>query len=291
MERRGYVPVIILEHACYLLKPGEGWYVSTLAAAEQLYDSLLVCQKLGSITITDLSLPFWQAIYPAAKSGSWFKNSNAHESSSMYRGLYDAMQVYADGFVDIVRNNTPEDGSMSERFSKFDGTPSGAQGFSWTNGAFLSMKDRREGKVPPSWGALDAARNKATTCNVTRLRGTYIVPDRVQWPAIPCKPLSVIQITFNLLSQHITEGSSVYIYGSIQELGSWDPNKALLMDAPRYNRERDLPLWRKSLRIAVGTEFEYKYRIDDGNGTTSQIYRFQVKKGTCWYAAATDDKW
>ena len=255
-----------------------------------MYDSLWVYDRFCSITIGDLSLPFWKDIYPAAKTGLWLKGSTSQESSDTFRELYNAMRSYADGFIEIVRNSLPENGSLYEQFSYIDGKPLGARDLSWSYGAFLSMKDRREGKMPVSWGARNAARIIPSKCNITQFKGTYSPVEEKSWPKFPCKPRSTVQITFNLFGQNTTEESSVYLYGSVSQLGSWDQKKALLMTASRTRADKEGPIWIASVDIPAGTRFEYKYRINEQE-TESTSFQYQVEKETCWYAAATHDTW
>ena len=200
------------------------------------------------------------------------------------------MRSYADGFIDIVRNSIPEDGSLYEQFSMLDGKPLGAKDHSWSYGAFLSMKDRREGEMPASWGALDASKSMPSECNITKVEGTYEAVDNIQWPKFSCTPVKTVQVTFNLFGKNVTEGRKVYIYGSSSELGAWDKKKAVLMDGSRYNQGGELPLWSVSVQVSAGTRLEYKYRAEQ-EAMESTTFHYQVEKETCWDAAATSDTW
>ncbi|UCM91725.1 carbohydrate-binding module family 20 domain-containing protein [Streptomyces marincola] len=48
-------------------------------------------------------------------------------------------------------------------------------------------------------------------------------------------------------------GESVWVVGSVPQLGAWDPARAVRLDAGSY------PLWRAELSLPAGTTFEYKY--------------------------------
>ncbi|KAG9090988.1 hypothetical protein FRC07_011968, partial [Ceratobasidium sp. 392] len=50
---------------------GNPWYLSTFAAAEQLYDAIYQWLKLGQIPVTAVSLPFFKDIYSSAKVGTY----------------------------------------------------------------------------------------------------------------------------------------------------------------------------------------------------------------------------
>lgn len=75
---------------------GNPWFLCTLAAAEQLYDALYQWNSIGSITITDVSLGFFQDLYSDAAVGTH------SSSSSEYSAIVDAVKTYADGFMSIV---------------------------------------------------------------------------------------------------------------------------------------------------------------------------------------------
>ncbi|KMU87519.1 glucoamylase [Coccidioides immitis H538.4] len=46
---------------------GQPWYLATFASAELLYDAIYQWNHTGKITITDVSLPFFQSIYKSAQ--------------------------------------------------------------------------------------------------------------------------------------------------------------------------------------------------------------------------------
>jgi len=50
---------------------GNPWYLNTLAAAEQLYDALYIWNKTGTITVTDVSLPFFKDFLSTVTSGTY----------------------------------------------------------------------------------------------------------------------------------------------------------------------------------------------------------------------------
>lgn len=75
---------------------GNPWYLATAAAAEQLYDAIYQWKKIGSISITDVSLPFFQDIYPSAAVGTY------NSGSTTFNDIISAVQTYADGYLSIV---------------------------------------------------------------------------------------------------------------------------------------------------------------------------------------------
>lgn len=75
---------------------GNPWFLCTAAAAEQLYDAIYQWNSLGSLTITDTSLAFFQAVYSSASTGTFAA------SSSQYSDIVSAIKTYADGYMSIV---------------------------------------------------------------------------------------------------------------------------------------------------------------------------------------------
>jgi glucoamylase len=67
-----------------------------LAAAEQLYDALYQWESLGSLTVTNISLAFFQDLYPSATVGTYAKDT------SIFASITAAVRDYADGFLRVV---------------------------------------------------------------------------------------------------------------------------------------------------------------------------------------------
>lgn len=80
---------------------GNPWYLCTLAAAEQLYDALYQWDRIGSLSITDVSLGFFQDLYPSAAVGDYAS------STETYRDLMAAVKAYANGYMDIAVRRAP----------------------------------------------------------------------------------------------------------------------------------------------------------------------------------------
>ena len=70
------------------------------------------------------------------------------------------------------------------------------------------------------------------------------------------------QVSFRVKFE-TTYGQSVYIIGNIEELGSWDPSKALLL----FTNKEKYPIWKSTTDIVcpVGMEIYYKYLVKEGN--------------------------
>ena len=105
---------------------GNPWYINTAAAAELLYSALYQWSRLGSLTITSTSLPFFRDFLPAATTGTYVT------SSSTYTTLTNAIRTYADGYMSLIEKYTPCGGGLTEQFSRSDGTPLSAVDLTWS---------------------------------------------------------------------------------------------------------------------------------------------------------------
>ncbi|KAH9812252.1 family 15 glycoside hydrolase [Melampsora americana] len=106
---------------------GNPWYLTTLAAAEQLYSALNVWKRVNQINVTETSLDFFQALLPDLSIGSY--SSDSVEFASIISNV----KAYADGFLKVVRGFIPPIGPMHEQFSKNDGMSVSAAGLTWSD--------------------------------------------------------------------------------------------------------------------------------------------------------------
>ena len=100
-------------------------YLCTLAAAEQLYDAVHQIHLIGSLVIDALSLAFFQDLDPLVEAGRY------SASSEVYSNMTAAMLKYADGYLSIVHDFTPTDGSLAEQYFRDDGSPLSAAALTW----------------------------------------------------------------------------------------------------------------------------------------------------------------
>ncbi|PCH39892.1 carbohydrate-binding module family 20 protein [Wolfiporia cocos MD-104 SS10] len=200
---------------------GNPWYLCTLAAAEQLYDSLIVWKAQGYIEVTSLSLAFFQQFDASVSAGTY------DSSSDTYTTLLDAVQTYADGFVLMVAQYTPANGSLSEQYAKADGSPTSAYDLTWSFAAALTAFAARDGKTYGSWGAADLS----STCSGST---------------------DTVAVTFEV--QYDTQyGENLYITGSVSQLEDWSADDALIMSSADY------PTWSITVDLPPSTLIQYKY--------------------------------
>lgn len=276
---------------------GNPWYLATLATAEQLYDAIYVWKKDGSITVTDTSLPFFRDLVPNIATGTYAK------SSATYTSVINAVSTYADGFVAIVAKYTPDDGSLSEQFSKENGQPLSAVHLTWSYAAFLTAAERRAGIVPPAWG------NKAATvipgtCSSPTAQGTYQLATVTSFPPNqkpkngsstspkpPCTTSTTLAVTFR--ARVPTQfGQTVRIIGNVASLGNWDMSKAPVLSASEYTDQN--PVWKATINLNGAQIVEYKYVKVNQDGSVvwegGANHAYMVRK-TCAKTSNQNDFW
>jgi glucoamylase len=266
-----------------LIEPlGNPWYLATLAAAEQLYMALYQYDQAGRITITDTSLAFWQAIYSSAATGTF------NSDSSEFGSLTSALKSYADGYVAIVQKYTPADGSMAEQYDRNTGAPLSARDLTWSYASVLTMQSARNNVLPASWGAANA-NQVPSSCSPSSDTGSYSASNNQDWPDFPCKTVSVVLLTFNVLAS-TAPGQSILVSGNTPELGNWDTGNAVQLEASGYTS--NVKLWRGSVTLSAGTSFEYKYLLRNGDGSVVWQGRDNTRytvPTSCQSSASTQD--
>ncbi|KAF9454874.1 carbohydrate-binding module family 20 protein [Macrolepiota fuliginosa MF-IS2] len=212
---------------------GNPWYLTTFAAAEQLYDALTVWKSLGALNITSTSLAFFQQFSPSVTTGTY------SSSSSTYTSLTSAIRNYADGFLAIAAEYTPSNGALAEQYEKKSGTPLSAADLTWSYAALVTANNARSGYTQASWGASGLT-----------LPGTCVGNSG-----------PTVAVTFNENASTVF-GENIYITGSIDALSNWSTGDSLLLSSANY------PVWSLTVNIPASTSFEYKYiRINNGSVT------------------------
>ncbi|KAL3471218.1 Six-hairpin glycosidase-like protein [Aspergillus californicus] len=237
---------------------GNPWFLSTLAAAEQLYDAMYQWDYLGSLTITGVSLPFFQALHPSAVPGTYMVDTE------IYQQLVDSVSTYADGFMRIVKTYALHNGSLSEQFSRSDGVHISANDLAWSYAALLTANRRRNAITPPPWGN-PGVPSVPSQCSATAVPGTYSSITITSWPPIaglptttpePCPTPFFVAVTFEV-SAPTSWGEQIRVVGSTARLGDWEPAEGLAFRADRYTDSQ--PIWYATVRLPAGEIFEYKY--------------------------------
>ncbi|KOS23231.1 Glucoamylase [Escovopsis weberi] len=253
---------------------GNPWYLATLAAAEQLYDAVYTWNLAGSITVTPLSLPFFQDLVPGIATGQFLS------SSATFKTIVAAVTAYADGFVDVVAAYTPADGSLAEQFDKNTGVPLSAKNLTWSYASFLTAVDRRAGIIPAGWADGNAT-SIPLSCSGASAAGSYSAPSAVSFPpsqtptgtvpdptatSAPCSVPASIAVVFK--ETVVTQvGQTIKIVGNDTALGNWDPSRAVALNAADYSNGD--PVWTASVNLPAGVPVQYKYINVASNGAVT----------------------
>ncbi|OKL59128.1 Glucoamylase [Talaromyces atroroseus] len=244
---------------------GNPWYLATTAAAEQLYDAIYQWKKIGSIDITSTSLAFFQAIYPSAATGTYSSDSTT------FTDIVSAVQTYADGYMSIVEEYTPSDGTLTEQFQRDNGAPLSASALTWSYAALLTAAARRSSTVGGSWGSSNG-NTVPSTCSATSATGSYTSATNTAWPTAPvsstrpsCTAPTEVAVTFQEIVT-TTFGENVYLTGNITALSSWSTTDAILLSAADYRSAYNL--WYVTLTLPAGESLEYKF-FKENDGTVT----------------------
>ena len=252
---------------------GNPWYLTTLSAAEQLYDSIIVWKQQGSITVTPLSLSFFKDLVPSVTTGTF------SSSSSTYTSIINAVQAYADDFLNIVDARKLPNGAMPEQFDRNTGTPIAASDLTWSYSAFLTATARRAGKVPASWNA-GGGNTLPNNCAAVAIAGTYTTATNTnfptsQTPGVPPTSTSTgatptptgcsdVIVTFN--ERASTQwGQTIKIVGNHPALGNWNVKNGITLSSAGYTSSD--PLWSIAILLPAGSSIEYKYVNIQVDGT------------------------
>lgn len=260
---------------------GNPWYITTLAAAEFLYDAYAQFSQAGSITVDSVSLPFWSDLVPTVKQGTYADDGNVST-------LLDAVKTYADGFMEQVATYTPANGTLNEQINKTTGEPTSAIALTWSFAAFVTAAERREGAFPPSWGANSTAANNVTsTCARSSYNGTgQYTPALAAGAPNITKDCETHVILSLLYATGPTENT--YIVGNTSVLGDTLDNTDDIVKVLRTNNvTNDNPQWFADFWAPAGVPIEYRYAVINNTlnewrfeNTTHIVYPAQCGNNT-----------
>lgn len=212
---------------------GNPWYLASFAVAEQLYDALIVWGSEGSLTVTDVSFPFFQQFDTNITPGTY------SSSTPTYSKLTTAIKNFADGFVAMAAKYTPSGGGLAEQYTRSDGTPTSAVDLTWSYASALTAFNARAGKTSTSWGA--------SHLSVSPSCSTSMAP--------------TVSVVFNVNATTVV-GQNIYLTGSVGALTDWSTTDAILMSSADY------PIWSAAVTLPANTQIQYKYIIVSNGDVT-----------------------
>jgi len=228
--------------------------------------------------------------------------------------------------MQIIANRAQANGSLSEQFSRADGTPLSAYDLTWSYAAFLTAAARRAGVVPYSWGEPSAS-SVPSSCSTTTAANGYSTASSTSFPAnqtpvsgggstsasvsatttgtgstsstssaassttSSCVTATSVAVTFNEIVT-TTFGQTIKIVGSVAELGNWNTGSAVALSADQYTSSNHL--WHVTVNFAPGTVIQYKFINVASSGTVSweaDPNRAYTVPATCATTATVGTTW
>jgi len=185
------------------------------------------------LTVTSTSLAFFAQFSSSVTAGTYTS------STPVFITLTSAVQTFADGFLAINANYTPENGGLAEQFDRNNGSPLSAADLTWSYASALTAFAARKRIVPASWGA----------------KG-LVIP-------LVCNSNNgpIILVTFNVAAT-TQLGENIYLTGSLDALQNWSADNALALSSANY------PTWGITVTLPASTSFEYKYIRKFNEGVT-----------------------
>lgn len=234
--------------------------------------------RRGSIPVTSVSLAFFRDLVPDVAVGTY---SNG---TATYARIHNAVYEYADGYLNVVRRFTPQNGSLSEQFAKQGGEPLSAHDLTWSYASFLTAVARRAKLLPRAWAGLPEATARPSTCASKTAQGHYAAPGRTVFPLPPSQPgatqkpappsqptlCPTVPLDVPVAFHELVEtrwGETVKLVGNVGSLGDWDVDNALVMDPSDYSVQ--YPVWKAEADLPWGEVIEYKFvKVDSRGGVT-----------------------
>ncbi|KAF1839344.1 hypothetical protein BDW02DRAFT_514350 [Decorospora gaudefroyi] len=122
---------------------GNPWFLCTSTAAEILYRAAAHIARTGSLTISEVGVPFYAALLattPTLHPGTL----TAEKDKELLRRIKARLISVGDEFLDTVRRHVDDEGAMSEQFDRGSGFMVGARDLAWSYGSFLgAVRGRR----------------------------------------------------------------------------------------------------------------------------------------------------
>ncbi|EPE04804.1 alpha amylase [Ophiostoma piceae UAMH 11346] len=118
--------------------------------------------------------------------------------------------------------------------------------------------------VPASWVSGSGLCGSSVTTGTATATGTSTKATTASTAAATCTPAASVSVTFKELAT-TTYGESVYIVGSISQLGSWSTASAVALSASSYTSSN--PLWTATVSLPAGTSFTYKFIKKESDGS------------------------
>ncbi|KAK5112720.1 hypothetical protein LTR62_003818 [Meristemomyces frigidus] len=114
---------------------GNPWYLCTAAMAQFMYSASSQYADDGSISITNISKPFFDYFTPTADLS--LGQSYAY-GSPQYNHAINGLNGWGDAFMRTIKHYTPTDGTLTEEYNRNTGVPQGAADLTWSYASVLT---------------------------------------------------------------------------------------------------------------------------------------------------------
>jgi alpha-amylase len=107
-----------------------------------------------------------------------------------------------------------------------------------------------------------------------------------------CTSATALPILFEELVT-TTYGESIYLSGSISQLGNWDTSSAIALSASKYTSSN--PEWYATVTLPVGTSIQYKFFKKESDGSivweSDPNRSYTVPAGCAGTTVTVSDTW
>lgn len=204
--------------------------------------------------------------------------------------------------MNIIAIYAQNNGSLSEQYSKSNGSPLSPYDLTWSYAAFLTAAARRAGIVPHSWGETSAS-SVPEVCSSTGVQGSYTTATATSFPAnqtpatgtatttgpattatttaqpgtttssskasttsSSCTVATSVAVTFDEIATTIY-GQAIKICGNDSILQDWNTGSAIPLSANQYTPSNHL--WDVTIEFLAGAVIQYKYINVASNGAAT----------------------
>jgi glucoamylase len=119
---------------------GNPWFIATQGMAEYYLRLRGEIKAHGTVRITNLSRPFFEALVHDDLS----RKNRIQASDPTYAIVLQALQEKSDALIRRAKFHTGADGHQSEQFNRVHGQMQGARDLTWSYASFLSLRRIRE---------------------------------------------------------------------------------------------------------------------------------------------------
>ncbi|GAA5990884.1 hypothetical protein JCM11641_002870 [Rhodosporidiobolus odoratus] len=235
---------------------GNPWYLTTLAAAEQLYRASTIWKREGRVQVSGDGA-FWERVVGLPVGAGVYESG----TDDIYEEMLEKVRDFADGMLDVVRQYIPQTGQVDEQIDKVTGAGRSARDLTWSYIALLTTLRARSDSLAASWLSPRSAR--AATSDETWLH------------ELECPPPSDYNGTMSVgfeLEVETKWGETVFLAGSSPSLGSWDVSRAIRLSARDYTSPK--PLWKTKKAV----------EIEGRRGIEWKIVKLQADGSVVWEA-------